>query len=339
LRRCGRLFAGLLVLALRLAGAAEATTAADICAPAADPCVVPQGVAIAVSDGSVLDFGQRALVLSAGSGTRLDAGSGTMAIIAGSVTLNPGSALLASGGVITVTTVGDVSILRAGSSIARIDVSHFASPGSITIDAGGAVDVQGVVTARGTGISAGSGTITLLGVGDVTIPGEVSAPGGGDDFGGDVVIQTPLGDILLSGFIDVSGGSGGSIDALAGGSITTLAGAAARLDARATGPEGDGGSVDLATIQGDIAVGVPIHAQGATGVDFGGSGGYVTIDAAAGSVDLLGSIDISGAAPDGDGGDLDVSAVLDLTQTANCSIPILFIRSMALCSTSCLEYF
>jgi cysteine-rich repeat protein len=298
-----------------LASAAEATTADDICAPDAEPCVVAQGAAVAVTDGSVLDFQGRTLVLSAGSGTKLDAGSGAMTIIAGSITLNPGSALLARGGAITVMTSGDLSVLHAGAASARIDVSDFVAPGSITIDVGGAIDMQGVVSARGSGASAGSGTIAVSALGDVTISGEIDAQGGGDDLGGDVIIEVPAGNLLISGPIDVTGGEGGTIDALAGGSITTIASAVARLDAKATGPEGDGGSVDLATINGDIEVTIPIWTQGSDGVDFGGGGGYVTIDAAEGSVALLGPIDVSGASPDGDGGDVDVTAALDLTQT------------------------
>ncbi|HUC33067.1 MAG TPA: DUF4215 domain-containing protein, partial [Ilumatobacteraceae bacterium] len=184
-----------------------------------------------------------------------------------------------------------------------------------------AFDLQGVVTARGTGIESGSGTITMVSHGDFTLSGEVNAQGGGDDTGGDVLIHVPTGNLLMSGFIDVTGGSGGTIDILAGNSLSTIAGPLARFDAKATGPEGDGGSVDLATLEGDVEVTVPIWAQGSDGIDFGGSGGYVTIDAASGSVTLAAPIDISGAAPDGDGGDLDVSAALDITQTGQVTAP------------------
>lgn len=302
-------------LVLHLASVAFATTADDVCPPAADPCVVPQGTGIAVTSGSVLDFGTRALVLSGGSGTRLDVGSGSMTIIAGSVTLNPGSGLLGRSGTIIVTTTGDVAVLRSGTSSARIDVSDFVLPGSITVDAGGAIEVGGIVTARGTGVASGSGTIALIAGEDVTVSGTLEAQGGGDDIGGDVIVQAPFGNVVLSGVVDVTGGSGGSIDILAGESIATIAAAGARFDVKATGPEGDGGSLDLATTNGDVDVVIPTFAQGTDGVDFGGSGGYVTIDAAAGSVALLAPIDLSGAAPDGDGGDLDVSAALDITQT------------------------
>src|SRR5689334_14846818 len=67
-----------LILALGTATRARATTANDLCVPGADPCIVPQGKTIAVTNGSVIDLDGRALVLAAGSGTRLDAGTGDM---------------------------------------------------------------------------------------------------------------------------------------------------------------------------------------------------------------------------------------------------------------------
>jgi cysteine-rich repeat protein len=295
---------------------AWATTADDLCPPGTDPCVVAQGTTIAVSDGSVIDLEGRALVLAPGSGTRLDAGAGSMSILARSVTLNPGSALLARAGLITIMTSGDVAVLRAGSSRARIDVGDFTSPGAITIDAGGDIEVQGTVTAQGAGAEGGNGTITLTAGGDLVVSGEVNAAGGGNAIGGDASMRTLVGDVLLSGVIDVTAGSnGGTIGVSAGGSVSTLALNNARLDARADGAEGDGGSVDVDARSGDIVLNIPVTVQGAAGVDFAGSGGDVGIDALHGSVFLNAPIDLSGGAPDGDGGDLDASAGVDLVQT------------------------
>jgi cysteine-rich repeat protein len=311
--------ARVLLAVFLLAGAARswATTANDLCSPSANPCIVAQGRTVNVTDGSVINLGTRALLLASGSGTRLDAGLGSMTILAGSVTLNPGSALLARGGTIAVTTTGRIAILRSGNSRARIDVSDFVAPGTIMLDAGGDIEVQGILTAQGVGADGGSGSINIASGEDVVLSGEVNAAAGGNAIGGDVGIQAMDGDVLQSGFIDAAGGiSGGTIDVMAGGSITTVLVSAARLDAKADGAEGDGGTVDLTTTDGDIVVNIPISAQGTAGVDFAGSGGDVTITAVKGSVLMNGAVDQSGGVPDGDGGDFDGSAGLDFTQLA-----------------------
>lgn len=289
---------------------AYATTADDVCPAATDPCVLLQGT-INVTDGSVLDFGDRALVLGGGpANPRLDAGGGAMTVLARSVTLNAGSALLSRGGTITVSTTGDVAVLGN----ARMDVSEFIAPGSLTLDAGGGVEVQGTLTAQGAGTDSGGGTISIVAMADVILSGTVITRAGGNDIGGDVIILAPLGSLLVSGPIDLTGGfGGGSIDVTVGNNITTFG--SGRLDAKATGTEGDGGSVDLVATNGDVVVEAQIEAQGSDGVDFGGSGGDVTVEAALGSVTLSAPIDQSGASPDGDGGDLDVTAGLDIVQT------------------------
>jgi cysteine-rich repeat protein len=316
-----RLLLHLLLVVLGVAPRAWATTANDLCPPAANPCIVSQGTSIAVSDGSVLNFGTRALVLASGSGTRLDAGTGSMAILAGSVTLNPGSALLAHSGMITLVVGGNVSVLRAGMARARIDVSDFVAPGTIAIDASGGIEVQGILTAQGTGIDGGNGSIDLTAGGDVVVSGEVNLAGGGNAIGGDLGIHSAGfsgGSLLVTGVVVVNGGfDGGMIDISMGGSITTMLLAASRFEAKAEGVEGDGGTIDLIAGNGDIVLNIPMSVAGTTGIDFGGSGGDVTIEAVNGSVVLNGAIELSGALPDGDGGDLDVSAGLDLTQNGS----------------------
>src|SRR5688572_6039792 len=300
--------------ALAIATAAGGTTADDVCAPSADPCIVPQRTTIPVSDGSVLDFGSRALVLG-GRGATLNAGGGSMAIVAGSVTLNPGSALLSSGGAIAVTASGAVSVLRASDLQARIDVGAFIGPGAVPLDAGGDVLVQGLVTAQGAGAEGGDGSLVILAAGDVALPGEINVAGGTDSNGGEILIDA-AGDVRLGGVVDLTGGiGGGGLLVVADGSITTAAFASGRIDARADGSEGDGGFVDLTSSGGDVVIGLPILATATSGIDFGGTGGDVMIEATAGSVVLGSQIDLSGAVPDGDGGDLDVIAGFDVTQT------------------------
>src|SRR5438128_12568302 len=79
---------------------ALATTAADLCAASADPCVVDR--TISVTTGSTLDLGSRALEVSR-TGT-LDVGAGTMTIHAGSLRLVAGALLSGRAGTITIVT-------------------------------------------------------------------------------------------------------------------------------------------------------------------------------------------------------------------------------------------
>src|SRR5262245_42572985 len=63
-------------VALAMGDRAQATTAANLCPPTADPCVVSTDVTI--TTGSELDFGSRALVIH--RGRSIDVGPGTMTI-------------------------------------------------------------------------------------------------------------------------------------------------------------------------------------------------------------------------------------------------------------------
>src|SRR5262245_40092817 len=89
------------------AEAARATTAADLCAPSADPCVV--STTIAVANGSTIDLGTRELQI--GHTGTLDVGGGSMTIVARVVRLvggalkgHPGAG---DGGSITIQTTDD----------------------------------------------------------------------------------------------------------------------------------------------------------------------------------------------------------------------------------------
>ncbi len=86
----------LLFFSVRPADAIPASTANDVCAPSADPCVVTQDIEVA--DGSTLDFGARTLSLT-GGGT-LDFGSGSGTVYCGEFNANVGNngvAILARG--------------------------------------------------------------------------------------------------------------------------------------------------------------------------------------------------------------------------------------------------
>lgn len=307
------------VVLVRGADAATASTANDICAPAADPCFVLD--TFTVIPGSVLDFGSRALVFPGGSGKKLELGAGAgvraMTILAGSVTIEPGSAIIGKAGFVDVRTSGSVIVRRSGTTRARIDVSDQVFPGQITIETtgpSGDVIVEGTVTAQGTGIDGGGGGVDITAGSDVVIQGDLLAGGGGNSIGGDVSIFTG-GSVVSSGIIDVSAGDGGSIDVLAGSGIDFTASGTAKLVVQGTSAGGDSGDIDLQALDGDVVVEQPIFATGADEIDFAGSGGTISLFADQGSVRLSGAVAASGAVPDGDGGEVTATAALDIVQT------------------------
>ena len=307
-----RLASVILALATAMSAPAWATTADDICAPAADPCVVAE--AYLIQTGSTLDFGTRALVLAGGSGNKLDVGDGSMIIKAGSLTIHPGAGLIGKtvtgGGSIQVTTTGAIDVLAAGSTKGRIDVSNLVSPGFIILTAGGDIVINGILSAAGTGIESGLGGVDLTTVGDLTVRGDLLAFGGGFDTGGDVFINV-AGHVMVSGLIDTSGGDGGDVSVAGDAGVTFEAVAKVRVQGTSDG--GSAGDFDVTASAGSIDLRAMVNVSGATGVDIGGDGGDVTLDAQA-SVELSGDVDITGGVPDGDGGSLDVTAKLDYVQ-------------------------
>jgi cysteine-rich repeat protein len=291
-----------------------ATIADDICFFTDDPCVLPQGETFVVDDNSVLDFGTRAFVLPGGSGTKLDIQSGTVRIIAGSLRINPGSAIVGNGGTLEVETLGPIEVLASGVSDARIDLSDPVSPGAIALSttAGGDVVVQGVVASKGTALESGLGLIDIASSGAIIVEGEISGHGGGAGDGGDLLLNA-LQDVNVSGVIDASGGEGGSID-ISGETITTVQGGPfSRLDGRAFAGAGFGGAIDLFAF-GPVSLTSPLQVQGEPSIDLGGDGGDVTVTA---GQDLLigGPVTLFGTVPDGFGGTADFIAGGSILQT------------------------
>jgi hypothetical protein len=304
----------LLLAAVVAAAPASATTANDVCSPAADPCVLPKGTTLNVTSGSILDFGNRALVLPTGSGTKLDIGNGVVQIRAGSVTLNPGSAIVGPSGNLGIETTGDVSVMRDGNAKARIDVSQAFFPGVISIitTGGGDVLVEGVLSAAGTQADGGFGTVDVNASGDILVPGEVIATGGSFALGGEVVF-TAAGEVNISGLINAAAGDGGGIDIVAGNRVlTSVATVNSRLDVRATAGGGAGGTIQIAAGT-DVTLGSVLHAQGEPSLDLGGDGGEIVVDAG-GSLFINNLVNLFGTVPDGFGGEGEFTAGLDLVQ-------------------------
>jgi hypothetical protein len=290
------------VLVAFLYVSADASTANDLCSAQADPCVVNSSVM--VDAGSVIDVGQRQLLIAKGGD--LDVGVGTITIRAGRLTMQQGGSIDARGdrsnGGGDITVVADL-IIVAG-----------------TIDASGAEG--GTVTLR-----AGMGSNGGITVGDT---GEVSADAlvaGG--WGGTVKLSTAgladeHGDIVVNGLLtargksgtqDTGGGSGGSIEVAAGGNIGGST--SARVLATGGGPDGDGGQIDFKTTVGSFALPCPMDAH-TTAAE--GGGGNVSITAAF-DVTVGGSIDASGGGFDG--GDVALESLIgNMTVTDVCSIDV-----------------
>jgi hypothetical protein len=108
------------------------------------------------------------------------------------------------------------------------------------------------------------------------------------------------------------GGSGGAVDLTADGSLTVTG----TIDIRSTAAGGDGGIMTVLTTSGSITLGGKVFMQGDEGTDAegGGNGGELNVFSAAG-LTLSTALEISGAPPDGQGGDVFFMSVLDTVQT------------------------
>jgi cysteine-rich repeat protein len=294
------------------ASGALATTASDICSPAANPCVVSTNKFAA--PGSTLDFGTRQLDIT-GSGS-LTIQSGLVTIRAGSVRLESHARLVGgvsadgSGANVSITTTGDVRVETGANGDAKLDMSATESPGEIDIVAGGDVVVLGQVNADGTATDGTGGVINITATGNTTISGQVSATGGTAGIGGEITIIAG-GTASASGSVRADGGDGGDIemDSNAGD-----VGATGTFNASADGTFGDGGSMTMLASRNLSLTGtVSLGGQGNT-LDGGGDGGDADIETTTGSITLAGTIDNHGASPDGDAGETDISAGIDYTQ-------------------------
>src|SRR5262249_54420236 len=157
---CGLLRRAVMVRLLPVAAFAAllfARSAGAACAPVSSAnglCTSMQGNTCFVSskqcpvvNGSTLDFGTKDVVFRQSS--TLNVGTGTMTILAGSLELQPGTALLGPGGTIVVQTTGNITVLRPSTGApARIDVVDPAAANRIELDsATGTIQIDGIVDA------------------------------------------------------------------------------------------------------------------------------------------------------------------------------------------------
>jgi cysteine-rich repeat protein len=266
-----------------------------------------------VAAGAVLDFGTKDVVLRQGS--VLDVGTGAMTITAKSLTLQFGTALLGHGGSVVVQTEGPIAVLKPSQGApARIDVSDPVLANRIDLTStAGTIQIDGILDARGTNPDGSGGSIDMAGA-NVLISGEVRTSGGNLGIGGPVSADAKSGSLTIAGMILGLGGSGGAVDLTADGGLTVTG----TIDIRSNSAGGDGGIMTVLTTSGSITLGGKVFMQGDEGTDLdgGGNGGELNVFSAAG-LTLSAAIEISGAPPDGQGGDVFFMSVLDTVQTGS----------------------
>lgn len=283
------------------AHAATACVADDICAPGANPCVIAADWD--VLDGCILDFGTRAVQVTA-AGT-IDAGTGTVDILAGTFTALASSDLQArgtgaTGGTLRITTTGDFV------SQAAVDASSDWTGGTVSImSTGGAIRLlSGAWTARGRVVDADGGTIALDAFGDVYVASALDVYSGSEATGGSIEL-TAGGRIEVVADLDAHGGEydGGEITVLADGDVVL---GAVLLNVSGGGAGGYGGAIDL-TAGGSINSLALLRSNGSAGGGWAGDGGDITLSAGL-NLSQGALVRANGTAPDGWGGVLELTA-------------------------------
>src|SRR5262249_60365865 len=110
--------------------------------------------------GPGIDLAGRGLQLDAAA--RVTLGAGAVQILAGSVRLRPGARITGATGAapssLEIDTTGDITLEASGGTLSRIDLSAAPnSGGTITLSAGGAITVAGLVLSDGPRTEASGG--------------------------------------------------------------------------------------------------------------------------------------------------------------------------------------
>jgi hypothetical protein len=341
-----------LALLLPTGQASAVTTADEICLVTDDPCVISSTVVIdsaATIDfglrtvnlvtGGQLDFGN-------GVGTQFLCGEfnvtatgnalkmrgpdafgdlkGARATIAtrracsgdGSIPcVSDGActALGGPGGTCTATSTGNMTI---GSNIQ----GNAVFPAVLSLLAGGDVTLSGNNNVFGTSVveESDGGEFTVIARGDVAVNGKIDANGKSFGFGGTIEIRSLAGSVSAAGEMTCTGGGSGgdvSLDGATGVTVTE------NVSVSATDGAEDGGSISIVS-GGDIVLSggsnanrVILSADGHGPVEgFGGWGGNINLNSQSGVfIGEFVRFQAMGALPDGDGGDLDLSAGGNIT--------------------------
>ncbi len=285
------------------------------CTTATATCTVSG--TIGVTTGSTLDFtvfAGRSWSLVIAHGGTLDAGSGLVNIYATTLDIQPGGVLQGSGGFISVTTTGDISVDVNGTTNGKIDVSGPDPIGGGEVDltsTEGAITIAGIVNASGTSTStdagAAGGTINLTAWGDIDITaaaGNVRANSPNQGYGGNLCFQSQNGSVIVANLITATGGAGG------GGCIDIDAHVdvqVAGLDASSTAGQGSGGMI-MITADGDIAMNGIANVRG-DGTTAGGDGGDICVTATGALTVAPGATLEAQGGSGGSGGCIDLSTV------------------------------
>jgi hypothetical protein len=289
--------------------------------PAADPCVIASGVTLPAGN---YDIRPRSLDIKA-SRTITIGGSGTFQIQANNIVLEPGAKIVGSDpfGNITITLLADGSftMLSAGTSTAKLNVSGGSGGGTINIGAGGNVVVNGNLSSSATNTDGIGGNITITSTGgNVSFSsalGEgIRTNGQSMGGGGTIGIVAVVGGITIDGPITSKGGDCGGceLDLTAGTDIMTTA----KGDVNLTATVGDGGTL-FAEAGGSITLNGSVIADAGPGSGtnvIGGAGGEVDLFADGGAITVNARTELNGSPPDGDGGAVDWEAHTTLTQNA-----------------------
>ena len=284
--------------------------ARDAGCPATGPCNIT--VIFAIGDGCTLDFGTRAVTITASGELRIIGNAVT--VKAGTFTVGPGGFVNGRGdgsppndrgGVLSVVTSGAFVIASSGASTGRVDVSSLGAAGAVSVDAAGAVTIQGRLVASNLSAGASGGVVLLDSGADVTATSNATleATGGSQATGGTFTI-TAAGRVRLDADVDVQGSDGGSFSATAGADVVVD-----RVLASSTGAGGSGGAISLSAGTSAQMNGV-VLARGTTSGDgtSGGDGGTVDVTAGFGDLTILDDVAPEGGSPDGSGGELSLTA-------------------------------
>lgn len=219
------------------------------------------------------------------------AATGTGSVTIDGIIFSKGTDTFADGGAIDLrSAAGDVTITSADGDLS-VGSGAQGFGGEIFLSAGR--DIVAFHLLDGSGGDGGGGSIDADAGRNATF-NKLSVDAGGFGDGGFLTL-TADGDIVLGAAVTGNGSGGGDfggdgadIEIAAGGALTVAGDVVANA-----GDGGTGGSIDIGTIAGKVALNGALKAQG-VGTD--GCGGDITVASDDGLVDLRGLIDVSSGA-------------------------------------------
>ena len=271
-----------------------------------DPCIIssPKDV----DPGTVLDFGTRAVVLQSTLNLlELPTGAiGSVTIKAGSFSVTGSNGQVKGysgsfpGGAVTLDVVNDIQLNSTiATGVVRLSGQD---AGTLTlITAVGSVTCGGLIALTGNGTYAVGGTLSIKSAADITLSGDLHIDGGSQGSGGEFDL-TAAGNITVTGFLDLtSGGGGGDVDVTAGGSLNL-----GLVDMSGTGLDADAGLVTI-DVGGNVNILDVFRGRGADQGEDCGDGADVDITAL-GDITIAAEMDIRGRGLDCSGGFLSLDA-------------------------------